>query len=47
MACYPKYLEPVAKGCDSMPFVLADFGAYGGTIPGIWFDEAVRIGEKW
>ncbi len=42
----PKYLEPVAKEYDSVPFVLAHFGAYSGTTPGIWFDEAVRLGES-
>ena len=43
----PKYLEPLAKEFDSIPFVLAHFGAYSGTTPGIWFNEAVELGEKY
>jgi predicted TIM-barrel fold metal-dependent hydrolase len=42
----PKYLEPVVKEYDSVPFVLAHFGAYSSITPGIWFDEAVQLGEN-
>ena len=30
----------------TVPFVLAHFGAYSGTRPGIWFDEALELGAR-
>jgi predicted TIM-barrel fold metal-dependent hydrolase len=43
----PRHLAPVVDEFDEVPFVLAHFGAYSGTRPGIWFDEALALGARY
>jgi len=41
----PKNLEPILKEYD-VPIILAHFGYYSATCPGIWFQEALELGKK-
>jgi predicted TIM-barrel fold metal-dependent hydrolase len=42
----PKNLEPILKEYD-VPIILAHFGYYSATCPGIWFQEALELGERY
>lgn len=42
----PKYLEPVARDFD-IQIIVAHFGYYSQMMPGIWFEEALKLGEKY
>lgn len=42
----PKYLEPIARDYD-VQVIVAHFGYYSQLMPGIWFKEALELGEKY
>ncbi|MEM3785941.1 MAG: amidohydrolase family protein [Nitrososphaeria archaeon] len=41
----PSHLELVAQEFD-VPILVAHFGYYSATVPGIWFKEALELGKK-
>ncbi len=42
----PKLLEPVLRDYD-VQVIIAHFGYYSATCPGIWFKEALELGRKY
>ncbi|MEM4488972.1 MAG: amidohydrolase family protein [Ignisphaera sp.] len=42
----PSYLEPIAREFE-VPIIVAHFGYYSATVPGIWFKEALELGKKY
>ena len=43
----PKLLEGYIKRFKNVQVVLAHMGSYSAKFPGIWFEEAVRLGKKY
>jgi hypothetical protein len=43
----PKRLEPLIREFESVPIILAHMGCYSAKMPGIWFEEALELGEKY
>lgn len=43
----PKNIEHMIKGFKKVPVILAHMGSYSARYPGIWLDEALRLGEDY
>lgn len=43
----PKYIEYMIKRFRKVPVILAHMGSYSARYPGIWLDEALRLGEDY
>ena len=43
----PKLLEEFIRSFKKINFVLAHMGAYSSRYPGIWLDEALKLGKKY
>lgn len=43
----PKNIEHMIKGFKRVPVILAHMGSYSARYPGIWLDEALRLGEDY
>lgn len=43
----PKYLEYFIRKFKKVPVILAHMGSYSSRYPGLWLDEALRLGENY
>ncbi len=43
----PKYLESIIKDYEDVPVILAHAGSYSLRFPGIWLNEALKLGKKY
>ena len=43
----PELLEPILKKYRDVPVVLAHMGAYSSRFPGIWFEDALKVGKRY
>lgn len=42
----PRHLRTVVKHFDNVPVIIAHMGCYSTRSPGVWFDEALKLGES-
>jgi predicted TIM-barrel fold metal-dependent hydrolase len=42
----PKHLRGIVKVFDNVPVVVAHAGSYSARSPGVWFNEALKLGES-
>ena len=41
----PKHLEPMIRRFKNVPVILAHMGSYSARSPGVWLNEALRLGR--